>query len=552
MDSMNKIKKSQFKWIFQRTKNSRFLLTLLIFVSAATSLTTVLLAYIVRGFVDIATKDSDSTLSRYVILTLVVIVVLGTVYVLSIILRSALFARIEGRTRADFLKSVFTRSFVDIQKVHSSEMMMLLSEDIAETSRYFPVLIYGIFRNSVLLVASVTAMFFMSWQLALIVMITLPVMMVVLNFFAPFIQRKSKKNKQDEELNRKHMHESVVKLTLFKAYDMLNKVTNKHNSLYKLKYKSTLKLATLEGVSAFINMLFSFGVFLILLGVGAFFVLRGDVTVGVLVAMLNLMGNITGPFSTVSEHISQIAKSNASAQRLKNVMELPHEKSRSLNLSHTPKLLKMNNIEFAYGDNIVLRGASIEAKINEITGIIGESGSGKSTLTKVLMGLYTPKSGTITLQDINGNTLEDILSLVSYVPSENFLFSGTIEENICMGETLNLELLELAAKSANIHDFILTLPNGYQEVIGESSNLLSSGQGQRIAIARALYKDSPILIFDEPTSNLDVESISELHILLKDICKEKMCILITHDISTKNICNKVYNIVRGKAEVLTD
>jgi len=120
-----------------------------------------------------------------------------------------------------------------------------------------------------------------------------------------------------------------------------------------------------------------------------------------------------------------------------------------------------------------------------------------------------------------------------------------------MGEGINKERMENSAKAANIHEFIMTLPNGYNEAVGESSTLLSSGQAQRIGIARALYKNSPILIFDEPTSNLDEDAILSLHETIKVIACDKICLIVTHDALTKGICNKVYFLDGGRISEVT-
>ncbi|MCL1994768.1 MAG: ATP-binding cassette domain-containing protein, partial [Defluviitaleaceae bacterium] len=206
--------------------------------------------------------------------------------------------------------------------------------------------------------------------------------------------------------------------------------------------------------------------------------------------------------------------------------------------------LAIENLSFSYDDKEVLKGVSLQMKPGDIAGIIGESGSGKSTLTKILMGFYKPSAGNITLKGSRG-TARDFLNYIAYVPSNDFLFSGSISENICMSADVDKAKMEQAAKAAGIYDFILSLENKFDTFIGEGSNKLSSGQSQRIGIARALYANKPILIFDEPTSNLDSDAIGTLHASIREISRDKICIIVTHDLATRDICSKVYSINDG-------
>ena len=182
----------------------------------------------------------------------------------------------------------------------------------------------------------------------------------------------------------------------------------------------------------------------------------------------------------------------------------------------------------------------------EVTGIVGKSGSGKSTLLKLLMGLYSPANGSVTLQcgteKVSG---ENIIANVAYVPPADYLFSGTIAENIAMSNNFDTEKLKAAAVGANIFDYIQALDNGFDTVLGEGGNTVSSGQAQRIAIARAIYKNG-VFIFDEPTANLDRETIKLFQSTVKKLAESNICIIVTHDRSTVEICDKIYTLENGK------
>lgn len=216
------------------------------------------------------------------------------------------------------------------------------------------------------------------------------------------------------------------------------------------------------------------------------------------------------------------------------------------------KELVAENLGFSYTtQENILNGISLSFRKGEVTGIVGKSGSGKSTLLKLLMGLYSPTSGIVTLEceteTISG---EDIISQVAYVPSGDYLFSGTIAENIVMADKeQRQEKMSEAAVCANIFDYIQSLPDGFETVLGECGNTVSSGQAQRIAIARAIYKESGIFVFDEPTANLDQVSIGMFQSTVRKLAEDNICIIVTHDTSTVEICDKVYTLENGKISV---
>jgi len=182
-----------------------------------------------------------------------------------------------------------------------------------------------------------------------------------------------------------------------------------------------------------------------------------------------------------------------------------------------------------------------------VTGLVGKSGSGKSTLLKLLIGLYAPAQGSISLKHSSGILSGgEIMPQVAYVPPVDYLFSGTVTDNIIMSEDRpRLSDMMAAASGANILDFIESLPEGFDTVIGESGGTVSSGQAQRIAIARAIYKRSPIVVFDEPTANLDADSIEKFQSAVKTLAADKICIIVTHDPSTMTVCDKIYLLEDG-------
>jgi len=314
---MNKKSNGQFRWIYAHAKKNTFLMVFMSLIVLATSAITVYVAQFLRRFVDVATGQTDRAFSYYLFGTLILLAVSGIfIYILSVC-KARLFGQIEGRLRDKVIKNIFTRNFIDIQSFHSGEMNVLLSDDIAEVSRYFPTLINGLLRNVALSLMAIGMMFFLSWHTSIVILLAMPMLMIIMNLFSPLLQKASRRLKEEEEDNRKYMQESVGNILLFKAYAMVGRILATNKKLYGKKYKSQIALAKVEGISTFANMVMGSGMFIIILGVGALLVQNGVTTVGVLVAMLTLIGNATSPLSTLSEYITQMAKSNASAERLR-------------------------------------------------------------------------------------------------------------------------------------------------------------------------------------------------------------------------------------------
>ncbi len=269
-----------------------------------------------------------------------------------------------------------------------------------------------------------------------------------------------------------------------------------------------------------------------------------------LIGVILLMSSY-GPVIALSNLSSNLLQTLASGERVLSLLvEEPELKDveSAVDLKDVSRI-DVENVSFAYGEEQILSDVSLSVKKGEILGIHGRSGSGKSTMLKLLMRFYDPKSGSIkingeTLPNINTRSLRDNMA---YITQQTYIFNETIEENIRLARRdATLEEIMEAAKKASIHDFILSLPEGYQTKMTELGGNLSDGEKQRIGIARAFLHNAPIILLDEPTSNLD--SLNEAMILksLLNVKAEKLIILVSHRQSTMAICDQVIGIENGR------
>ena len=280
---------------------------------------------------------------------------------------------------------------------------------------------------------------------------------------------------------------------------------------------------------------------------GCIHVIKGLITVGVLTAMLQLVGQVQAPFKNLSSVIPQYYSMIASAERIIEIEQLADEPELNHGLVDCNKIydnlseIIFDNVSFAYDDEEILKSLSYSIKKGEFVSIFGRSGIGKSTLLKLLLGIIIPDKGSITLLLNDGEKIpvdKSTRKLFAYVPQGNLILSGTIRENIAFSKKVQDDKVIIeCAKTAEIWDFIKGLPKGLDTPLGEKGLGLSEGQVQRLAIARALYHGSPVLLFDEATSALDEKTEAAILKNIKSL-KKITCIIVSHRKTILEICDK--------------
>jgi ATP-binding cassette subfamily C protein len=274
---------------------------------------------------------------------------------------------------------------------------------------------------------------------------------------------------------------------------------------------------------------------------------------GILICTIAMMGSF-GPVTALASLSNNLNQTLASGERVLSILEekpvveeIPENGMTYDNSEFTGA--RADHVTFSYDDEVILNDYSIELQSGKITGIHGVSGSGKSTLLKLLMRFWNINQGNIEVSGENVNKIptKHLREMESYVTQETHLFHDSIANNIAIGKmnATRKEIME-AAKKASIHDFIMTLPNGYDTKVGELGDTLSGGEKQRIGIARAFLHDAPFILLDEPTSNLD--SLNEGIILksLKESAEKKTIVLVSHRTSTMNVADVIYEMENGR------
>lgn len=270
---------------------------------------------------------------------------------------------------------------------------------------------------------------------------------------------------------------------------------------------------------------------------------------GILIPTIALMSSF-GPVIALANLGSTLQNTFAAGNRVLDILE---ESPVTEEITNQPSVkfngARVENVTFSYGDETILSNISVDIPENKITGIVGKSGSGKSTLLKLLMRFWNIQKGDIKISDtsINNINTSDLRNMESFVTQETHLFHDSIKNNLRIAKLdATDEEIESACKKASVHDFIISLPNGYDTQVGELGDTLSGGERQRLGLARAFLHNAPLMLLDEPTSNLD--SLNEAVILksLQNERQNKTVVLVSHRASTMQIADKTYTVEYGR------
>ena len=281
-------------------------------------------------------------------------------------------------------------------------------------------------------------------------------------------------------------------------------------------------------------------------------IVHGTLTTGQFVSFLGALALMYAPIKKLNKVNLSLNTALSASERVFRMLDVENdvrEKPNAVTLHGVGKGVRYEGVTFTYGNEPVLRNVDLDVAPGEIVALVGGSGAGKSTLVNLLPRFYDVTGGRITVDgvDVRDTTLHSLRTLMGFVTQEVILFNDTVRNNIAYGraDVANAEVMD-AAKAANAHEFISVLPQGYDTEIGESGVLLSGGQRQRLAIARALFKDPPILILDEATSALDTESERLVQQALNNLMRGRTTLVIAHRLSTIRSAHKIVVLDKGR------
>lgn len=427
-----------------------------------------------------------------------------------------------------------------------------LSRAITDVTQFINSLANNLLQMLLTITISIGVMFWYSPWIALAILVQIPVYLWITALTSKKWQAYEKVKNESFDIASGRFAEVVGQIRLVKSFGSGKRELASFSDKYAHIVGTTKKQSRYWHVMNFYRMAAHTVVYVVVLAVLFDGATSGNVSIGDMVLILTLVQQTSFPVRNISFFVDMyqraVANSKDYAEAMNEKPEVVNETGKTA-LNAKKATISYQDVTFAYADKKqVLRDISFEIPAGKKLALVGESGGGKSTIANLLMRLYTPESGTISIngQDIQQLTQASLREHIATVFQDASLFSGTIHENIAYGRPdATPEEIEKAARAANAHTFITELKNGYDTEIGERGIKLSGGQKQRIAIARAILKDAPILILDEATSALDSRSEMIVQDALQKLMKGRTTLIIAHRLSTIADVDTVITLKKG-------
>lgn len=562
---ISKNNKSALKWILKNSKAQTANIILLVIFYALYSFIGVYTALISKELVDSAvlvaksgTEDMSGVIF-YAVFFLVAIVLQLLLRVMSNRFAFRAASKLEISLKNHLFSEIIKKDYSKITCYHSGELLNRLTSDISVVSNC----ITTILPNLVFFLVQISGAFIllckMDYVLALVFLFGGIIVLLIAQLFKPKMKKMHKKCQETDGKTRSYMQEIIANLLVIKVFESSDKVCDECNNYQSENYKAKSKRNAFSiATSTAMMSVFSLG-HLFCLVWGCFKIALYGMSYGTLTAILSLVTQIQTPIKGLSSVFSTYYQALASAERIMEIEQIEKEANINefeIDVAKTYESLKsieFSNITFGYDKEIVLDNASVVINKGDFVAVTGESGIGKSTLIKLLLSVYNLDSGEVFINLNNGEKTpvdKYTRKMFAYVPQGNFLLSGTIRDNISFinPEADDKKIMQVADICC-AREFIDELSDGLDSVIGEKGHGLSEGQIQRIAIARAILSDAPIILLDEATSALDVKTEERLLNNLKNLT-DKTCIMVSHKNAANAVCNREIRVVDKKIKAV--
>lgn len=504
--------------------------------------------------VDRAIAEQDTKLLAYLIIGI------GLLYLGNYIANRyrIKFVNILGqRTIHDLRKQLFSHvqrlshNFFD--KRSAGSILVRILNDVNSLQELFTNGIINLLMDIIMLVGIIAILFALSPQLALAVLVILPLMF----YISTKLRRNIRRSWQDVRIQKSrlnsHLNESIQGIRITQSFSQEQENTEYFNGVNIDNFeKERLAMKKSAYFGPFVEMSNAIGT-VILIAYGSNLIINGTIGIGTFVSFAFYLGMFWEPISRLGQIYNQLLVAMASSERIFEFLdEQPNvkEKKNAKSFENMEGNIEFDQVRFSYDDDrIALHEISIDIKAGQTVALVGHTGSGKSTIANLISRFYDPTSGTVRVDghDLRDMRLDSLRNNISVVLQDTFIFSGSIMDNIRFGrpEASDEEVIE-SAKIVGAHDFILRLANGYQTEVEERGNILSAGERQLLSFARALLANPRILILDEATASIDTESEMKIQQALRKLLKGRTAIMIAHRLSTIREADNIIVLEHGR------
>ena len=462
-------------------------------------------------------------------------------------------SRFSSALRARLFRRVLRLPMGDISELKTGGVVSRLSNDVDQSTALLQTALLNPLLSAVRLCVTLLVIFTLDWRIAAAVLLGVPPIVIAQNVWLRRSRLIWKSMGQDRSEIDARVTEGLSGLRVVRGFaqersEESSFLLGQHTVIRK----HSLATSTQRGVALVWDLVMPLTQVTIV-GFGGYLVLRGQTTVGTLMAFQGYLLRLIDPITELVKSNSETQRGLAALERVCDLLDRPPEKPDRPSAVEAPARvweLHFNHVHFGYRKDLpVIRDFELRVPGGSVVALVGASGAGKTTITDLVARFHDPTSGAIRLNgvDLRNIRLQSYRKLLGIVQQDTFLFDGTVRDNIAYGRSDATESeVEAAARSANAHEFISRLPEGYDTLVGERGVKLSGGQRQRLSIARAILADPQILILDEATSNLDSESEQLIQVSMQRLLKSRTTFIIAHRLSTIRSADMIVVLAQGR------
>ena len=550
-----KTDRNVLKWIFKVCQKQVPLMILLVILNAVYGVSSVFFAKFSKNIIDGATQAKDfDIVVKFALCMLGLVVFQMTLNITKNSLSERCSARLEMILKKYLLDLVISKDYQKVTSYHTGDLQNRMFNDVRLVATGFTTIIPEAAYFGAKLLSSLIYLIIIDKIFALIFVVGGCAVFLITRLFRKTLKKLHKNVQETEGKTRSFIQEILTNLLVIKAFSVEDRINDTTDELQEYNFGARMKKRNFSiCANVGLGAVFSVGT-VFAIAFGAYSILFKGMTYGTVTAIIQLVNQVQSPFVSLSGIMPKYYTTLASAERLMELDDLPNETQKNateidaVKVYQELKSIDFNHISFKYDRDIILDNTSLKINKGDFVAIMGISGIGKSTLLKLLLGVFNLNSGSITLETDSGSIPIDknTRKMFSYVPQGNMLISGTIRDNITfINQNASDEEIEQAIRISCSKQFIDELPSGIETVIGEKGLGLSEGQVQRLAIARSLLANAPVILLDEATSALDENTEKEFLQNLKKL-KNVTCIIVSHKMAALEICNKKIQIKDGK------
>lgn len=525
-------------------KQNKVLFIVTILVSVIASLGYVFMAILLQQLLDIAVGKDMQQFVRMVLFSIFYFAVLGIFLYLQSLLSKKVICKIMRQIRSDVFRGTVDHSIEDFNKKNTADYISIITNDVKMIEDNFLLPLFEVVQYAVIFTASFLLMVYFDIIVTVCVIVAIAIMFLIPSFLGNSLEKRQKKYSSKLADFTVSLKDILSGFEIIKSYSMKRYVIQRFNKendeTINSKYSVDRLLALNEGVSSFLALM----VQIVVLFLSAYFIITGRITVGTLLGMVQVSSNLANPLVMIFTNVPKIKSIQPIVEKLQSISKYPLSHSKKEHISSFDFCICAKDLGFSYDkQKEVLNEINCTIEKGKKYVVVGKSGCGKSTLIKLLAGYYSDYAGTIKYDNRELKLLDrnDMAQLSSIIHQNIYMFDETIQDNICLHEDYPQEKIDNVVMESGLSEFISELPEGLLYQVGENGANLSGGQKQRIAVARALIRNKPILILDEGTSAVDMQTAYDIENRLLKI-NDLTIITITHHLR-KELLEKYDEII---------